>query len=786
MLGLRRRILPIVLALVALPACDRMGRDGLGPDARRSLDEGRAAAAAWIAEGRTARTVPPATAIALGYLERLRLGLGSPFRLIDYALADPRLDSEMRRTVGWALLARTVDRAAYQIDQAALDRVGAGMAETLPSVGHHHLNLIEGAVTESPDPRSGELAVRLAYALAAAEGSLPERAPELATQAAALLRDRELARADALRLLRAADSTATDPLQLVPVWRARRAFAVEQPSTTALSQESELRALELAPRLAHSLRELMLRANEIRPAPGPTTPASQGVLSHAAALELQRLADSLNAPPQTPVVIAARMYRRELLDLPILTDEQRENRRHFTDHASSEERFVASYSLLRRQAPYDIAPALAAVTAATGLRAYAQEPIWYPGFGGASSRELEERYGLTVRFGDDVPARWRPYYRRMLDLALVDLYRVLPALDLHGLAVLFADQPLRGATLAMHDPEGRQLLLPPGTAAGTIAHEVAHDLDWQIALRRYRVRGDYATDRASRARRDRLALRVLDLTNGSLDPGPDTGELTAHARRPAEVFARNVDWFVAMSLAAQGRINGYLSSVQDDVLTGYGTVRPPDVTGAAGEALVNILDEVAPLYPATRSWFQRTYGLSRALTPYDLARHVLETPISAGDSPETLPLTASMPSTTAFRGIEASREAGLAAIDAWICRVAGAAYHRDLERARRELVVSAAAARARGLALDKARLLAGRNGYRWMQHSIFGAEWRRIELEFTARRREVALDSATTTLLEPIAHAARAAAEADVGVQRNHFDLVRPPERCALSPLQVY
>ncbi|MGH7578307.1 MAG: hypothetical protein ACREM1_24725, partial [Longimicrobiales bacterium] len=580
--------------------------------------------------------------------------------------------------------------------------------------------------------------------------------------------------------------TGTDPLQLVPVWRARHAFEVEQPSMTALSQESELRALELAPRLAHSLRELMLRADEIRRPRGPTALSTQGVLSHAAALELGRIADSLDAPPQTPVVIAARIHRRELLELPILTDEQREDRAHFADYASSEERFVAAHSLLRRLAPYDIAPALSALTAATGLRAYAQEPVWYPGFGGPTSRELEERYGLTVRFGDDMPARWRPYYRRMLDIALVDLYRVLPALDLHGLSVLFADQPLRGATLAMHDPRERRLLLPPGTAAGTIAHEVAHDLDWQIALRRYHVRGDYATDRASRARRDRLALRVLDLTNGSLESDPVIGDLTAHARRPAEVFARNVDWFVAMSLAAEGRMNGYLSSVQDDVLTGYGTVRPPDVTGAAGEALVNILDEVAPLYPATRSWFQRTYGLSRALTPYDLARHVLEAPLSAGDDTDGVQPTASMPSTTAFAGIEESREAGLAAIDAWICRVAGAAYHRDLERARRELVISAAAARARGLAFREARRLAGNSGYRWMQNNFFSPEWRRIELEYNAQRRPVALDSATAELLEPIADAARAAAEADVGVQRNHFELVRPPERCALSPLQIF
>ncbi|MGH7339456.1 MAG: hypothetical protein ACREKH_03120, partial [Candidatus Rokuibacteriota bacterium] len=98
-----------------------MGRDRLGPDVRRGLDLGRDAASLWIAEGRASNVVEPATAVALGYLERLRLGFGSPFRLIDYALADPRLDLETRRLVAWSLLARTVDGASYQIDEAALD-----------------------------------------------------------------------------------------------------------------------------------------------------------------------------------------------------------------------------------------------------------------------------------------------------------------------------------------------------------------------------------------------------------------------------------------------------------------------------------------------------------------------------------------------------------------------------------------------------------------------------------------------------------------------------------------
>jgi hypothetical protein len=776
--GIRRRTRTIAFALAALSAlaaCEPVGQAGIGPDVRRELDQGREAAATWIARGRSATALDAPTVISLGYVERLRLGLGSPFRLIDYALADPRLDLGTRRTLGWALLARTLDRAAYQIDETALDRAGLGDVETMPSVGHHHLELIENAVRESSDPRSGELAVRLAYALAAAEGTLPARAPELATRAAALLRDRELARADVLRLLRAADASGQDPLAMVPAWRSQRLFHVEQPAMTVLAQQSELSAMDLAPRLARALRDLLLRADEIQATRQHPAAGSAGVLSHAAARQLGAIADTFNAPPQAPITIAARLYRREMIEHTRLSDAQREQRTRFVEQATSEERFVAEYALLGRRATYDVAPALAALAAATSMRAYAQEPVWFPGFGGPSARELEERFGITMRFGEEVPADWRPYYRRMLDLAFTDLHRVLPALDLRGLTVVVSEEAERqAATLAMHDPRKRRLLLPPTTTAGTIAHEVAHDLDWQVALRRYHVRGDYATDRATRTRSDRLAMRVHDLANGSLEPAQPGARLAAHARRPAEVFARNIDWFVAVTLAAEGRVNGYLSSVQDDILTGYGTVRPPDVTGAAGQALVKILDEVAPIYPATREWFLKSYGLDRSLTPYDLIRRVLD--VSAGEDAAAMqPLQFASSTTTAIRfaGVDKAREVGLEAIDSWICRAPAAAYNRELERSRRMLVAEAAAARARGLALAQAKRVAGPEGARWVARDLYGAPWP-----------VAAVDSTMAELLAPLTERVRTVAQVEI-VQPERFDLTGRPERCALAPLHL-
>jgi hypothetical protein len=56
-----------------------------------------------------AESISVPNAVALGYLERLRLGLSSPFRLIDYALADRMLPDSLRHLVAYAVLQRTLD-----------------------------------------------------------------------------------------------------------------------------------------------------------------------------------------------------------------------------------------------------------------------------------------------------------------------------------------------------------------------------------------------------------------------------------------------------------------------------------------------------------------------------------------------------------------------------------------------------------------------------------------------------------------------------------------------------
>src|SRR5690606_13270749 len=235
-------------------------------------------------------------------------------------------------------------------------------------------------------------------------------------------------------------------------------------------------AAELAPRLAAGLRALGPRLADASPRPA-SPPAS--LLARPAAQRLAELADSLNAPPQTPVVLAVDVRRRELLDVPGLTPAATGARERFFKNARNEERFAAEYALLLANDP-TAAPTLSrsALAAAVALRAYAQEEVWFPGFGGPTTRELEERFGLAaVRFDPDVPTSWRPYFGRMLAPSLADLRRVLPALHARGLRVHFGKRPGRDATLALHDPSRRTVYLAPATGAGTLAHENAHDLD---------------------------------------------------------------------------------------------------------------------------------------------------------------------------------------------------------------------------------------------------------------------------------------------------------------------
>lgn len=646
--------------------------------------------------------------VALGYLERQRLGLGGPFRLIDYALGDPRLSIATRDSVSWALLARTLDGNADEVNPIALDSLTDSVSFVAAPDGNTQFALIERTVRDAHDPRAGELAVRLAYTLEAAEHRLRPDAPHIAAQAAALIRDRELAKRDVNDLLRAAWRDDADPLTLLQTWRRQRRFRVEQPLMERLPADVELEAMQLTPNLQDELRKAS-------PASSKTTEVDTNAsLLGVAAGPLERLALGRARPPETPVVVAMWTHRDDLLNLPDGENGKRGARMRFLYRSRGEEGFAAERALVSQLAP-GIAVARTTLAAAVALRAYAQETPWYPGDPAPTDAQLEDRYGLTaVTFDSSVPSAWRPYYRAMLGSALSDLDRVLPSLDLTGLRVHFGENPLRGVALALHDPVHRVIYLPSATSAGTIAHEVAHDLDWQAAERRYAVRGDYATDRAVRdAHGGQLAASLRGLTAASLS-AVDRDDRDVLSMRPTEVFARSVDWFVAVSLAREGRMNGYLSSVQDDLFTGYVTVTPPDVTGEAGSALVSVLDDVAPPSRSTRDWYLTRYGPGRVLTPYDLVRRVLEAPLDTIGVDSTASLAALV---APVRGV---RDSVMAIVDGGRCGNSAGDREQRLTAARRRLVELAARARASGIMRERGTVLAAEDAWRWAMLAPYG------------------------------------------------------------------
>ncbi len=719
MIPLRLRLfgLPAIL-LVFASGCERIA---VGPEIARELRRGRAYADSIVTAGRVAPPddVTTSLAIALGYLERHRLGLGSPFRLIEYALRDPRLVASTREAVAWALLARTLDGAGDRIDPIVFDSVQALDAVDGMVDGREHLRLLERVMRDAHDPRTGELAVRLAYRIAAAERRVSPEAPLLAARAAALLRDRLLARADANDLLRAAWRRNGDPLEMVRLWREERRFRVEQPSLARGSAEMELEAMKLAPRIVEAIRSLSEARPEDDASPSAHAP-SPSLLGEAAA-ELAHVARFTNAPPQAPVVVPIAGHRAALL-AGELAAEAHEARARFMALARNEEALAAEHAIVSATAP-GTAVERATLAAAVALRTYAQERPWLPGQPGPSTRELIGRFGLAaVTFDPDTPESWKPYYRTLLGVALEDLTRILPSLAFDGLRVHFGESPLRGAALALHDPRRRTLYLPLATSAGAIAHELAHDIDWQAARTRYAVRGDYATDRAMReVGGGPLALSMRGLTAASLAGATDHRSRAQLSARPTEVFARSVDWFVAVSLAHEGRLDGYLSSVQDDLLTGYVTVTPPDVTGEAGLALITVLDDVAPPAPAVRASFLARYGPGRALTPYDLVRRVLETPLDTSSGMHRAPVELAM------RG-PGTREIGLMLAGEPACWLVGAVGDRggggddnELAAARQRLVELAAEARLRGLAHDRAVRLAAATTWRWAALAPYAA-----------------------------------------------------------------
>jgi hypothetical protein len=758
----------LVLLLSLLPSCGSIAPAEYSHDIDELLARGRVYAAELSTLA--ADELTDEQVVSLGYLERMRLGMGSPFRLIEYVLRDPRLPAEGRERLAYAILNLTLSERGYQVDPIVLDLLRIADMPSPVRAGAYHLRLIEATIDNAPTPDVGEHALRIGYALAAAERTIESAPRSPLVHVAALVADRHKARADAADLLRNAAVTQANPLELLVEWRRTLRFQVERPAHVQIEEREETAEARLAPRIAQSLRLLRQRLSAplslVRDETLARSGANASWLSPEVALRLDSIAASYDYPPQAPVAVAVMVNRRAFVSRPDLDAHQRDARERFADSTWNEERLVAGGARLRAAGGGGPRLSLIELQSAVFLRAWNQEEPWFPGDAAPASKDLEARFGLAgVSFDREVPEHWRPYYRRALARALTDLQRVLPTSSVRGLTIRIGTLPPEAEALALHDPRARTITLPPATGAGTLAHEVAHDLDWQLARSRYGRRG-YATDLAlQRGRQDRIASSLHGLAASFVrDPDDESG--SPHTNRPTEVFARGTDWFVSALLAREGRTGGYLTSFQDAAITGYGSTRGPDVGGTTVPALITILDHIAPVTTPARRWALDQYGPSRTITSAEMVRAI----VSGG---------AGRPGMERLDSIQDARDRALVGLGEASCGLVSSEDARRVIGARRELIRVAVSAAARGAAIDGVRAVAGElrpelatsTVDRWLAWRLYGAP----------QPADSVLDELTPAL-EPILLRAAAVEAIDGVAPGGAFDLQSVVPICGGNP----
>ncbi|HEY5546564.1 MAG TPA: hypothetical protein VIK50_10955 [Gemmatimonadaceae bacterium] len=561
-------------------------------------------------------------AVAALYLERLRLGLGSPFRLIDQVLRDPAVHPVGADALAEAMLARTMMGDAYRPRPAALDLIYFRADRGL---GARHQAIIDSVVSASTDPRIGELSIRLAYRLASASGAVSRRAPEIATAAAAQARDRILSMRDARALFTAADRDKVRRVTLLRVWHESRRFEVERPVIVPLTARDEREAVENLPALVTRIEGVAAEAQPFEEtARNVYGQNAERLRGDAVPSRMVAMATTRDQPPLAPIIVAVRGYSGLLRNSEGSAD--RMSRLRFVERSSNEETLAAEYALLMARTRRAVPEADAAIlTAGVALRPFAQEKAWLQGDDAPTVRDLSVRFGVAVTYDATTHAGWRPFFQRTLELAILDMKRVLPGFDPRGLRVHFGVSPLGDRALALHDPIRRAIYFPPTSHSGVMAHEFAHDLDWQAARRAYGGTGWYRTDHAVRQSVDQLAGALRQMASATRNDSASAPMMGV--ARPTEVLARNVDWFVSASLAREGRVNGHLSAAQDPVLTGYASAITPEAARDGGSATLRALDGLTSIPSATRSWFSELYGAERRLTVHEAVRRVLEAPL---------------------------------------------------------------------------------------------------------------------------------------------------------------
>ena len=623
-------------------------------------------------------------AIAWGYAERLRLGIESPFRLVEAASRDPRLTEDERHTVALALLSHLTRGVSHAVEPAALDGVGPSV-HGRPVAGERHLALIETVITAADDPRAAELGVRFAYTLAAAERLVDAVGPVLAAQVAALVADRELARREAIHVVR----TRSDPIAEIRERRGDRALYVERPVLLAAAEALEESAVDVGAALLDSLRVMRAtvapldtgaRAGEARDSAGTPPPPQLAPHLYAAGAAM---------PPSSALAVTIQRY------LPLIRSQAPQVNAKLLGKSHNSEMLAASLRASGLGRAERRSTGRLQLAAAVAMRSTSQERVWFPGDSVPTARAAAASLGIAgIAFDSDVPPAWRPYFVAVVADALADLRRVLPGFAFDALQIRFRVTPPADSALAMHDPRTRTLHLPVFTSAGTLTHELAHDLDRQSAQRQGHAgyRSDFVTRSTAplTGPASRLAASLRALT----EELSDLPSSRSRVERPAEIFATRVDWFVAQALADIGISSGFLSAVQDELLTGH--VVHPERLRSAGrtQSLLTALQEMTTLPPPAR------------VTPDPSVQSLLR-----------WSLAGSVDSRIAAEIVRGERTIWLPA------RLTGEGECADAEPGRVRLVRMAAEARARGWLRQRAQWTSPGARPGWAQSALGHAPW---------------------------------------------------------------
>jgi len=402
-----------------------------------------------------------------------------------------------------------------------------------------------------------------------------------------LIADRTIARNEAMQIIRT--SRSADPIDVIKRRRARRALYVERPVLLAPDDRIEREAIAMASALLDSLRAMhLVVVTAAVPDSGVDLPAQW-------TLAPRLYAAGARVPPAAALAVTVRRY------LPGVKAQEPRVDADALARARNAEQLVAVTRVREpsRQSRRAIGRLLMA--AAVSMRSLSQSEPWYVADTTRTPIQTAQLLGIAdITFDREIPKSWHPFFLRELEHGVNDLRRVLPGMRLGGLHVRFRLDAPADSALAMHDPRTRTLQLPVFTSAGTLTHEIAHDLDRQSAitlgLAGYRsdiVARGVGPKSGSRAD-GKLAASLRALTEElSETPNP----LPANAERPAEVFATRVDWFVASALARRGIASGFLSAVQDELLTGH-VVHPERLRSSGrSRSLVTALEVMTAVAP---------------------------------------------------------------------------------------------------------------------------------------------------------------------------------------------